>query len=107
MQQFDRRDVAGRRCEVVQHRAIHELAGIGVVTKLFGKGGPRPCTRPPRTWPSISFGLTGVPQSSTITNCSTSNSPVSLSTDTTAAAVPNEYAASGGSKDVRRYVTKR
>ena len=63
----DGRDVAGGRCEVVHHRAVQELAGLGVVEQLLAERlAPRPCTSPPRTCPSISLGFTGVPQSWTM-----------------------------------------
>ena len=48
------------------------------------------------SWPSTTIGLRIVPQSSTITTCSTVTTPVSTSTSTTAATQPFAYV-SGGS----------
>ena len=49
-----------------------------------------PAAEPPCCWPATTIGLSTVPQSSTATWRSTRTAPVSVSTSTTEACVPEE-----------------
>ena len=58
---------------------------------------PNPSHRPPWIWPSTIIGLMRTPQSSTATTLLTFHTPVSASTSTTTAYVPNGNVRLGGS----------